>query len=103
MVLNRIVSGRIAGFVVHLCHHEEDEFLIVVSVANEHERDHHIWSKAGLWRLKMIISCYFFDLTFDCMATITIIMLRFCCSQDVSLQSRITRGSIMLKLLLNPC
>ena len=50
-----IVSGRIAGFVVHLCHHEEHEFLVVIGVADEHKRDHHVWSEAGLWRLKMII------------------------------------------------
>ena len=72
-----IVSGRIAGFVVHLCHHEENEFLVVIGVADEHERDHHVWSEAGLWRLKIVIFGRFFDLTFDCIATITIIMLRF--------------------------
>jgi len=60
MVLNRIIRGSIAGFVVHLCHHEEDEFLVVIGVANEHKRDHHVWSEAGLWRLKMIIFWLFF-------------------------------------------
>ena len=47
-LVNSVVRFGIASFVVHLGHHEEDEFLVVVSVAQQHKRNHHVGSECSI-------------------------------------------------------
>ena len=51
-LVNGVVRFGIASFVVHLGHHEEDEFLVVVSVAQEHKGNHHVGSECSIRSLE---------------------------------------------------